>query len=49
MTTIAKVWKILLMFLKISGEKKKRLEKLEIYKTVFNTLIYIDYLIFLKG
>jgi len=28
------------MILKISGEKKKRLEKLENYKTVFKYMIY---------
>ena len=33
---------VILMILKISGEKKKRLEKLEIYKTVFKYMIYID-------
>ena len=33
---------MILMILKISGEKKKRLEKLEIYKTVFKYIIYID-------
>ena len=33
---------MILMILKISGEKKKRLEKLENNKTVFRLLIYID-------
>ena len=46
MTAMANVGKRLfnaiLMILKILGEKKKRLEKLENYKTVFRLLIYID-------
>ncbi len=46
MTAMANVGKgffnVILKFLKISGEKKKRLEKLENYKTVFRLLIYID-------
>lgn len=37
-----RLFNVILKFLKISGEKKKRLEKLENYKTVFRLLIYID-------
>lgn len=33
---------VILKFLKILGEKKKRLEKLENYKTVFKYMIYKD-------